>query len=106
MITSQGTFKYYSLPMKPQTPGDLFLYFSSIHVFFLGLRPLEKRDVPGACAMLNKFLQAYHVTVMFTKEEFEHWFLPREVIINYGLFCLLPTFFFAGHYLFVGCGKP
>ncbi len=31
--------------------------------------------------MLNKFLAAYHLTVEFTLDEFEHWFLPREGVI-------------------------
>ncbi len=90
----QGTLKHYALPDKTQTPG---------------LRPLERRDVAGACAMLNKFLLAYHLTVEFTVEEFEHWFLPREVGPRRSPSPLLlaPTLLLAaGRHLLLGGGEP
>lgn len=64
-----------------------------------GLRALVASDVPAACKLLNEvrscsimlnwlfnrffqYLEQYSIVPMFNEQEFAHWFLPRENIIN------------------------
>merc|ERR1712088_323377 len=47
-----------------------------------GLRKLKITDVPEACKLLNKHLETYDLIPMFTEEDFVHWFLPRDDIID------------------------
>merc|ERR1712157_96558 len=32
--------------------------------------------------LLTNYLQKYHLTVLFTQDEFNHWFLPRDGVIQ------------------------
>eukprot|EP01027_Heterolobosea_sp_BB2_P024070 GEZU01036228.1.p1 GENE.GEZU01036228.1~~GEZU01036228.1.p1 ORF type:complete len:393 (-),score=137.37 GEZU01036228.1:440-1618(-) len=59
--------RYYQVPDKPQIPG---------------LRPLKKEDVPSARELLMNYLQKFDIYVHFNEEEFAHWFLPRDGVIN------------------------
>jgi len=47
-----------------------------------GLRALTSQDVPGACKLLNEYLCNYKMVPIYDEDEFAHWFLPREDIIN------------------------
>jgi glycylpeptide N-tetradecanoyltransferase len=66
-MTIARTIKLYKLPEEPQLPG---------------IRPLKKKDISSACKLLNKYLEKYSIKCIFNEEEFEHWFLPREEIMN------------------------
>lgn len=66
-MTMQRTIKLYKLADTPQTPG---------------FRQLTKEDVPQAFQLLANYLKTFKLTPIFTEEEFEHWFLPRNGIIS------------------------
>lgn len=59
--------KLYQLPDEPVTPG---------------IKALEPKYVEPACALLESYLRKYKVAATFNKEEFAHWFLPRDGIVN------------------------
>ncbi|KAH9520312.1 Glycylpeptide N-tetradecanoyltransferase 2 [Bulinus truncatus] len=66
-MTMQRTLKLYKLPDTPRTPG---------------FRKLTPSDVPEAYQLLKKFMHRYDLAPLFTEEEFRHWFIPRDGIIN------------------------
>lgn len=66
-MTMQRHLKLYRLPDATKTEG---------------LRKLKITDVPEACKLLNKHLETYDLIPMFTEEDFVHWFLPRDEIID------------------------
>ncbi|XP_057321678.1 glycylpeptide N-tetradecanoyltransferase [Microplitis mediator] len=66
-MTMQRTLKFYKLPEHPRTPG---------------YRKLEERDVNRAHKLLNEYLEKFDLAPVFTKDEFRHWFLPQDGIIN------------------------
>lgn len=45
------------------------------------LRKLEKKDIPSLLKLLNSYLEKFKIHINFTKEEIEHWFLPRKKVI-------------------------
>jgi glycylpeptide N-tetradecanoyltransferase len=59
--------KLYHLPDEPVTPG---------------IRPLESRFIPEACGLLAEYLRKFRVSATFNEEEFAHWFLPKDGIVN------------------------
>eukprot|EP00569_Conticribra_weissflogii_P019258 CAMPEP_0171442014 /NCGR_PEP_ID=MMETSP0881-20121228/26912_1 /TAXON_ID=67004 /ORGANISM="Thalassiosira weissflogii, Strain CCMP1336" /LENGTH=487 /DNA_ID=CAMNT_0011964959 /DNA_START=36 /DNA_END=1499 /DNA_ORIENTATION=- len=59
--------KLYKLPTETATPG---------------LRPMTPDDVPGAHALLSKYLQKFQLATVFTQEEFAHWMLPRKGVVS------------------------
>jgi len=65
-MTLQRTIKLYHLPEAPQTPG---------------LRPLEKKDCPSACELLNGYLKKFSLCMHFELIDFEHWFTPVKGVI-------------------------
>jgi len=67
LMTLSRTMKLYKLPDAPQLKG---------------IRPLEAKDVPAAAKLLNNYLKKFSVRPHFADDEFAHWFLPREGIIN------------------------
>mmetsp|Transcript_21151 Transcript_21151/g.61518 ORF Transcript_21151/g.61518 Transcript_21151/m.61518 type:complete len:502 (-) Transcript_21151:394-1899(-) len=46
------------------------------------LRPMAPDDVPGAHKILVEYLKKFKLAVLFTEEEFAHWLLPREGVVN------------------------
>jgi len=66
-MTMQRHLKLYRLPETTKTEG---------------LRKLKITDIPEACKLLNKHLEKYDLIPVFTEEDFLHWFLPREDIID------------------------
>jgi len=46
-----------------------------------GLRPMEKKDVEGVYEILEKYLSKFIVRPHYSKEEVEHWFVPRKNIV-------------------------
>lgn len=66
-MTMQRHLKLYRLPETVKTEG---------------LRKLKITDVPEACNLLNKHLENYDLIPVFTEEDFLHWFLPRDEIID------------------------
>jgi len=61
------TERYYKLPDTPQIPG---------------FREMKKSDVGQVLNQLQKFLRQFSIAPQFTKQEFIHWFLPRDGVIN------------------------
>ncbi|CAL1528474.1 unnamed protein product [Lymnaea stagnalis] len=66
-MTMQRTLKLYKLPDTPRTPG---------------FRKLTVSDVPEAYQLLTRFMRRYQLAPLFNEEEFRHWFIPRDGIIN------------------------
>jgi glycylpeptide N-tetradecanoyltransferase len=66
-MTMLRTIKLYKLPDQPKTPG---------------FRQMLDKDVPQAFKLLTDHLSKYQLTPLFTEEEFRHWFLPRESIVE------------------------
>ena len=46
------------------------------------LRPMTSEDVPSAHKLLSKYLQKFNLSVIFTLEEFAHWLMPREGVVQ------------------------
>jgi len=65
-MTMNRTIRLYQLPTEPQLPG---------------IRPLEERDIPSACALLKKYLSKFDLYLEFSEEEFKHWFTPVDEVI-------------------------
>lgn len=59
--------KLYKLPDKAQVPG---------------MRKMEVKDVEQVHTLLNNYLQQFSLKILFTKEEVEHWLVPREKVID------------------------
>lgn len=66
-MTLSRVIKLYQLPETTQTPG---------------VRPLEPRDVEVASTLLENYLKKYRLAATFNKEEFAHWFLTRDGVVN------------------------
>ena len=66
-MTMARMIKLYKLPEKPSTPG---------------LRPMEPKDVPSAHKLLEEYLGKFKLCVKFSQDDFAHWLLPREGVIN------------------------
>jgi len=47
-----------------------------------GIRKLKVTDIPEACKLLNEYLGQFSLVPLFSEEDFQHWFLPREDIID------------------------
>ena len=46
-----------------------------------GLRPIEKRDVPSACRLLNNYLRQFQLAPVLDQDDFEYIFLTRPGVI-------------------------
>ena len=66
-MTMARMVKLYKLPAQPQTPR---------------LRPMQASDVDGVHSLLQTYLSQFHLKVVFTKDEIEHWLLPRNKVIS------------------------
>ena len=51
------------------------------------LRMMEKRDTGSAHELLMSHLKQFELATLFTKEDFEHWFMPRERVITTYVAC-------------------
>jgi len=47
-----------------------------------GLRQLSREDCPSACKLINNYLSTYKLRMLFSLEEFEHWFTPQKDVIE------------------------
>jgi len=47
-----------------------------------GIRKLKVSDIPSACKLLNDYLGRFSLFSVFSEEDFQHWFLPRDDIID------------------------
>jgi glycylpeptide N-tetradecanoyltransferase len=66
-VTVARMCKMYALPEQPKTPN---------------LRLMEKRDVTAVHQLLTEYLKKYDLTISYTPEDVEHWFLPRDKVID------------------------
>jgi len=66
-MTLQRTIKLYKLPTETKCRG---------------LRQMTSQDIPGAHKLLSDFLPKFKVSPLFSREEFEHWFLPKKSIVE------------------------
>ncbi|ODN06142.1 Glycylpeptide N-tetradecanoyltransferase 1 [Orchesella cincta] len=66
-MTLQRTIKLFKLPQEPKCNF---------------IRKLTKADVPGAHALLKKYLEKFKLRPEFDEMEFEHWFTPRKEIVE------------------------
>ena len=66
-MTMQRTLKLYKLPTETTTSG---------------FRRLKMEDVDQCHKLLGDYLQKFDLAPVFSKEEFVHWFLPQEKIID------------------------
>jgi len=58
------------------------LYALPDHQQIAELRPIEKKDCPSACELLNNYLSKFKLYMHFDENEFEHWFLSRKNVIQ------------------------
>lgn len=65
-MTLSRTQKLYKLPLAVLTPG---------------WRPLEKKDIPKACRLLNLHLSKFDLHQIFNEQEFEHVFITRSWVV-------------------------
>ena len=66
-MTVQRTIKFYKLPAEPKSHG---------------FRKLEAKDVEATCSMLNEHLKKYDLVPIYDVDQFAHWFLPREDVVD------------------------
>ncbi|CAF0751852.1 unnamed protein product [Brachionus calyciflorus] len=66
-MTMQRTIKLYRLPDKPKTPG---------------FRKMTEADCPQAFKLLYDYLQKFDLAPVYDEEEFKHWFLPRDNVVD------------------------
>ncbi|KAA3681170.1 glycylpeptide N-tetradecanoyltransferase [Paragonimus westermani] len=66
-MTLQRSIKLYRLPEATMVKG---------------FRQMTKADVPQAWALLTKYLEQYSLHPIFSKEDFQHFFVPRDDIVN------------------------
>ncbi|KAL5241415.1 hypothetical protein ACI65C_008825 [Semiaphis heraclei] len=66
-MTMQRTLKLHKLPDSTRTPG---------------FRKLTEKDLPQARKLLSNYMKNFDLSPMFSDEEFKHWFLPQEGIID------------------------
>lgn len=66
-MTMQRTLKLYRLPTETATKG---------------FRRLKVEDVDQAHTLLDSYLKKFDLAPMFSREEFMHWFLPQDNIID------------------------
>lgn len=63
----QRTIKFYKLPNEPKLAG---------------FRKLESKDVQQVCTLLNEYLKKFDLAPIYETDEFAHWFLPREDVVE------------------------
>ncbi|KAA0192750.1 Glycylpeptide N-tetradecanoyltransferase, partial [Fasciolopsis buskii] len=66
-MTLQRTIKLYRLPESPLVKG---------------FRQMTKADAPQAWEIVSKYLEQYKLHPIFSKEDFEHYFVPQDDIVN------------------------
>lgn len=66
-MTMARTIKFYKLPEEPKVPG---------------FRKLEASDVEAVYQLLNDHLKKYDLVPIYNADEFAHWFLPREDVVD------------------------
>jgi glycylpeptide N-tetradecanoyltransferase len=66
-MTMQRTIKLYRLPEEPKTPG---------------FRKMNAADCPQAFRLLYEYLKNFDLSPVYSVEEFKHWFLPRENVVD------------------------
>lgn len=66
-MTMQRTLKLFKLPAIPKTQG---------------FREMVEADVPKAFALLYNYLEKFSLAPNFNQDEFSHWFLPKQGIVN------------------------
>ncbi|KAA0194228.1 hypothetical protein HAZT_HAZT000760 [Hyalella azteca] len=66
-MTMQRTLKLYKLPDQPLTPG---------------YRRVTKKDLPRCKTLLEDYLKQFQLSPLFNEEEFNHWFLPKDDIVD------------------------
>lgn len=66
-MTMKRTLRLYSLPEAPRIEG---------------FKELTKEHIPQVYEQLVKYLDKFDLSPKFSKEEVEHWFLPRENVVN------------------------
>lgn len=67
-MTMQRTIKLYRLPEQPKTPG---------------FRKLTEADCPQAFKLLTNYMKNFQLAPIFHDvEEFKHWFMPRENVVD------------------------
>ena len=66
-MTMQRTLKLYKLPNEPLTPG---------------YRKVTAKDIPACQKLLQNYLEQFNLRPVFSLEEFSHWFLPKDDIVD------------------------
>ncbi|XP_078034361.1 N-myristoyl transferase isoform X1 [Augochlora pura] len=66
-MTMQRTLKLFKLPENTKVPG---------------FRKLVEADIPQAHKLLTEYLEKFDLVPIFSIEEFRHWFLTQDGIIN------------------------
>jgi len=55
------------------------------------LRPMVEEDVSSAHQLVTKHLKKFQLAIVFSEEEFRHWFLPRSGVISTYVACNGPS---------------
>ncbi|KAJ7984423.1 hypothetical protein DPEC_G00354690 [Dallia pectoralis] len=94
-----ATYRYWHRPLNPRKLIDVNFPLSTLtrNMTILralkinrlpkapktaGLRPMTRDDLLGVYTLLQGNLEKYHLTTVMSKEQVEHWLLPRENIID------------------------
>jgi len=71
-----------SLPKNMPMSRFVKIYKLAAETSIVGLRPMEKKDVPVVHKKLNAFLSQFKLRIQLTEEEVEHFLLPREWVVE------------------------
>ncbi|ESP01558.1 hypothetical protein LOTGIDRAFT_139565 [Lottia gigantea] len=66
-MTMQRTLKLYKLPEVPKTAG---------------FRPYKPTDIQQCHKLLNKYLSKFDLSAVFSLDDFDYWFTPRQGIVD------------------------
>jgi len=66
-LTMKATEKLFRVPEETQIPG---------------IRLMTETDVPSACDLLNSYLSKFKLHPTYDHDEFRHWMLPRDEVIQ------------------------
>jgi glycylpeptide N-tetradecanoyltransferase len=66
------------LPAKSTKERQVLKYHLPANTSTKGLRPMEERDVDAVLDLLKRYLDRFDMAPIFTREEVDHWLLPKE----------------------------
>ena len=74
--------RFLQLPKNTTLARSIKLYALNKTTQLTGWRPMLSSDIDGVCNLLEKSLAKYAFAVSFTRDDVEHWLLPKPNIVS------------------------